>query len=292
MLFYLVWNDRPVRPVYCRGQSTNFCVCNPLCHILCFFIVSAVGVSVWCWFFWRRILMSVPLNILTNCSVSCPKNVNVIHIFCLWVFSLVWSWFVTLFFIYFYEFIWYWFCCNMYFILFCSVFCEFFHGISVESVNQIIDGWHFVIWSDILLCLTSLVYCICCWTCYFVSSVLCTENVFLFCFSIVNCRFGLMLLNSSSIRFMSNFFVVYYVVYISEVPYSFVFVKGVMLCYCVLGIVHKLHIGLRKMRLPLLILLLVRSIHYCIWSYFEIERHVLCFPFLWLCFVVFSGCLI
>jgi hypothetical protein len=37
----------------------------------------------------KAILVSMSLNILSICCVSCPKYVNVIHLFCFWVFSLV-----------------------------------------------------------------------------------------------------------------------------------------------------------------------------------------------------------
>jgi hypothetical protein len=117
---HLVWDDSPLWPTYCRGQSMNFILHTPL---FCSFVL---GVSLWCWLFWRLFRCECPWKFSQLVVASCPKNVN--YIFCWWVFSLALSQFVTMLFLFsflFYGLIWYWFCCSVHFPILFSVFLCF-----------------------------------------------------------------------------------------------------------------------------------------------------------------------
>jgi hypothetical protein len=89
------------------GTNALFELCTvggSLCILLCicrFWHICCFGFRYFCMVFsvLKAILVSVSLNILAICFVLCPKYVNVIHLFCLCVFSLVWCSFVTMLFL-------------------------------------------------------------------------------------------------------------------------------------------------------------------------------------------------
>jgi hypothetical protein len=158
------------------------------CHICCFFF--SFGCRRFCMVLivLKAILMPVPLNILAVYCVSCPKNVNVIHLLC-WYFlwcdlgSLQFR-FCLIFYV--------WIC--LYgidsVVLYC-IFSIFLWGFSMRYMLILLIRYLMaaicVVWGGlmyrVLLYVSSLVYgtFVYCRNGYFLSSVLCIGN-WLYCF--------------------------------------------------------------------------------------------------------------
>jgi hypothetical protein len=116
-----------------------------------------------------------------------------------------------------------------------------------------------------ILCLSLLVFDICCMIFFFfvLSTVIYRNFMLLLCsFSMVNCRFGCAVLNSCRVQFTSVSFSLCITSYTYRQKHI-VFCEG-LVCYCVLGTVKIYQLRFRRMGLSLLVLPPICSKHYLI----------------------------
>jgi hypothetical protein len=83
--------------MYYKGQSMHFSLYIPLLSYLLFLCYFGCRCLCKVLVVLKATLVSVSLNILAICCVSCPNYVDVIYLFCLRVFSFVCSRFVRVF---------------------------------------------------------------------------------------------------------------------------------------------------------------------------------------------------
>jgi hypothetical protein len=100
MLVVILFETTVLFDLHISGDNPCISVYIYRCYRICCFciifvlnIFGEIGGS-------KAILVPVSLNNSVIRFVSCPKYVNMIHLFCLWVFSFVCYWFVVVFFLF------------------------------------------------------------------------------------------------------------------------------------------------------------------------------------------------